>query len=79
MGSPIIGPMTKTEALAFYDGNVSALARALDMDQSTFYSWGTFPPGGRQLQLERITGGKLKAEPGCMSSRRQGKSPVEAD
>ncbi len=77
MGRPIIANMTKTEALAFYDGNVSALARALDMDQSTFYSWGDFPPGGRQLQLERITGGKLKAEPGCMSNRRQGKSTAE--
>ena len=70
--------MTKTEALAFYDGNVSALARALEMDQSTFYSWDVFPPGGRQLQLERLTGGKLKAEPGCMSRRRQGKSSAEA-
>lgn len=58
--------MTKSEALQYFDGNVSALARALDMDQSTFYSWKDYPPGGRQLQLERITGGKLKAEPGCM-------------
>jgi len=61
--------MTKAEALAYFDGNVSALARALGMDQSTFYSWKHFPPGGRQLQLERITGGKLKAEPGCMERR----------
>lgn len=63
--------MTKSEALQFYEGNVSKLARALGMDQSTFYSWGEFPPGGRQLQLERITGGKLKAEPGCMERRKQ--------
>lgn len=62
--------MTKSEALEFYGSNVSALARALGMDQSTFYSWGEFPPGGRQLQLERITGGKLKAEPGCMERSR---------
>lgn len=62
--------MTKSEALQFYGGNVSALARALDMDQSSVYSWGEYPPGGRQLQLERITGGRLKAEPGCMQRKR---------
>lgn len=61
--------MTKLEALQYFDGNVSALARALDMDQSTYYSWLEYPPGGRQLQLERITGGKLKAEPGCMQRK----------
>jgi transposase-like protein len=66
--------MTKAEALAYFDGNVSALARALGMDQSTFYSWKEFPPGGRQLQLERITGGKLKPEPGCMERGPRGKA-----
>jgi transposase-like protein len=63
--------MTKLEALQYFDGNVSALARALGMDQSTFYSWGEFPPGGRQLQLERITGNKLRSEPGCMERKPQ--------
>lgn len=67
MGRPIISTMKKSEAIAFYGGNVSALARALDIDQSSIYSWeGEHIPGGRQLQLERITGGKLKADPGCM-------------
>lgn len=66
--------MTKAEALAHFKGNVSALARALDMDQSTFYSWKEYPPGGRQLQLERITGGRLKAEPGCMQRKRAEKA-----
>jgi hypothetical protein len=67
--------MTKLEALQFYGGNISALARALDMDQSTYYSWGEYPPGGRQLQLERITGGKLKAEPGCMRAPKKQPKP----
>lgn len=58
--------MTKEQALQFFKGNVSALARALGMDQSTYYSWKEYPPGGRQLQLERVTGGLLKAEPDCM-------------
>lgn len=52
--------MTKSEAIAFYGGNVSALARALGIDQSTVYSWGDQPPTGRQYQLEKITGGVLK-------------------
>ena len=57
--------MMKLEAIAHYGNNVSALARALDIDQSSIYSWGEYPPDARQLQLERITGGKLKAEPEC--------------
>ncbi|MBC7602774.1 MAG: Cro/Cl family transcriptional regulator [Ramlibacter sp.] len=55
--------MTKSEAIAFYGGNISALARALDIDQSTVYSWGEVPPDGRQYQLEKLTGGLLKATP----------------
>jgi hypothetical protein len=58
--------MTKEEAIAYYAGNVSALARAAEVDQSTVYSWGEYPPGGRQLLLERKTKGALKAEPNCM-------------
>lgn len=59
--------MTKSEALAYYGGNVSELARAAEVDQSTVYSWKErFPPGPRQLLLERKTDGKLRAEPDCM-------------
>jgi transposase-like protein len=58
--------MRKSDAIAHYDGNISALARALGIDQSTVYSWGDFPPDRRQLQLERITDGKLRAEKGCL-------------
>lgn len=62
--------MRKSEAIEFYGGNVSALARALEIDQSSIYSWADDTiPGGRQLQLERITGGKLRADPGCMVRR----------
>ncbi len=62
--------MTKSEAIDFYGGNVSALARALGVDQSTVYSWGEHPPGGRQFQLEKLSKGALKAEPNCMKRRR---------
>jgi transposase-like protein len=70
--------MKKSEAIAHYEGNVSALARALGIDQSSVYSWGEFPPGGRQLQLERLTKGKLKAEPGCMEAKRRVAEQVRA-
>lgn len=56
--------MTKDEALAFFKGNQSALARALDMDQSTVNKWRVVPPL-RQLQLESVTGGELRAGPEC--------------
>ena len=58
--------MTKSEAIAYYGGSVTRLAEALALDQSTPYSWGEYPPDKRQLQIERLTDGKLKAEPGCL-------------
>lgn len=63
--------MKKSQAIAYYGGNVSELARAAEVDQSTVYSWGEYPPGGRQLLLELKTGGDLKAEPGCMKDSRR--------
>lgn len=41
------------------------LAEALGIEAPSVYSWGEFPPPLRQLQLERLTDGNLKAEPGC--------------
>jgi len=40
-----------------------AAAAALGIRQSSVAEWGEFPPPARQLQLQRITRGKLKAEP----------------
>lgn len=60
--------MKTSEAIAYYGGNVSELARAAEVDQSTVYSWGEYPPGGRQLLLERKTNGDLAAEPDCMKA-----------
>jgi transposase-like protein len=57
--------MRKSEAIAHYRGNVSALARALGLHQSAPYSWGEYPPDKHQLRLERITEHALKAEPEC--------------
>ncbi len=56
--------MKTEQAIAHFKGNVSALARALGLNQSSVYSWGEFPPAKRQVALEWITDGALKAEPG---------------
>lgn len=56
--------MRKDEAITFY-GSQSALARALGIAQASVAGWGEYPPPKRQLQLQKITKGALKAEPGC--------------
>lgn len=61
--------MRTKEAIAFFKNNVSALARAAEVKQSTIYTWGEYPPGGRQLLLERKTRYRLRAEPDCMKPR----------
>lgn len=43
----------------------AAIASALGIKQPSVATWGEFPPDKRQLQLERITKGALKAEAGC--------------
>lgn len=53
-----------SDAINFY-GTQAALADALDMAQPTISGWGEEPPDLRQIQLERITKGKLKANPAC--------------
>lgn len=35
----------------------------LGIKQPSVAAWGEYPPGVRQLQLESMTGGVLKAEP----------------
>jgi DNA-binding transcriptional regulator YdaS (Cro superfamily) len=62
--------MRTEEAIRFYSSQ-SALARALGITQASVAGWGEYPPGGRQLQIEKVTKGKLKAEPDCMKPRDQ--------
>jgi transcriptional repressor of cell division inhibition gene dicB len=56
--------MRTSQAIEHF-GSQSALARALVMDQSSVSTWKEFPPALRQLQIEGLTGGALKAEPSC--------------
>ena len=57
--------MTKDEAIAAVGGTQSQLAAALGITQGSVALWGTYPPPLRQLQIEVITAGALRAEPDC--------------
>ena len=54
--------MKKTEVIAYFDG-IPALAKALDITKHAIYQWEETPPLFRQLQIEFMTNGELKAEP----------------
>jgi hypothetical protein len=49
-------------------GDRPALAEKLGVTIPALYQWKKFPPGPRQIQIELLSGGKLKAEPGCMDA-----------
>lgn len=57
--------MTKDDAIAALGGTQAALAEALGMTQGSVSLWGEYPPPLRQLQIEALTGGKVRAEPDC--------------
>lgn len=56
--------MTKDDAVAKF-GTQMALAKALGMSQGSISLWGEYPPPIRQLQIEALTAGELRAEPDC--------------
>lgn len=57
--------MTKDEAIK-WAGTQVELAKRLGLNsQGTIAGWGQFPPALRQLQLESLTRGELRAEPEC--------------
>ena len=52
----------KTKDVIEHYKTQTAVARALNIRDSAVSQWGEFPPLLRQHQLEKLTGGKLKAE-----------------
>jgi hypothetical protein len=60
--------MTTQEAIQHYRTQTK-LAEALGIKQGSVSGWGEYPPALRQLQLQQITRGKLKAEPGVLSAK----------
>ena len=57
--------MKTSEAIKYAGGSLK-LAQLLELTSGAISQWGDFPPDNRQLQLERISLGAIKAEPGCM-------------
>lgn len=53
--------MTKTQAVEHF-GSQMAIARALGIKGPSVVNWGERIPPLRQLQIERVTGGALKAD-----------------
>lgn len=57
--------MTKDEAIQALGGTQAALAERLGMTQGSVSLWGLYPPPLRQLQIEALTHGALRAESEC--------------
>jgi len=55
--------MRKSDVLAYYDGNQSAVARALNITRASVNGWPDLVPEAQAYRLERITRGKLKVDP----------------
>ena len=55
--------MKTDDAIKFFGGKKIELAKALGLSPSAITQWGETVPELRQFQLERLTKGKLKAEP----------------
>lgn len=69
--------MTKDQAIKHF-GTQAKLAAALGMTQGSVSLWGEFPPAVRQLQLQALTGGDLKAEADCLEPK-TAKPPAEPE
>jgi hypothetical protein len=55
----------KTETVIQHFGNQHAVAIALGIKQPSVAAWGEYPPELRQLQVESVTSGALRAESEC--------------
>lgn len=53
----------RTEEVIKFFGSQSEAARRLGIKQPSVAAWDEFPPADRQLQIQAVTGGVLRAEP----------------
>ena len=56
----------KTKDAIKWFGTTKRLADALEIQAPAVYQWKKFPPALRQLQIQHLTEGALKAEPACL-------------
>jgi hypothetical protein len=68
-GRPNNVSMKTIEAIDFF-GSKAAVAAALGLKTPSIYEWGEFPPQLRQIQLEMLSGGQLKADAACLPQAR---------
>ena len=71
-GIPNNAGMLTSDALAHFGGSKAALAKALGISVPSVYEWREYPPPLRQVQLEQVTGGTLKAEPDVFDAKAKG-------
>lgn len=64
--------MKTADAIEHFGGTQTALAEALGLKQPSIAGWGEYPPAMRQMQIERATKGRLKAEPDCWAPVNRG-------
>ena len=57
--------MKTSEAITFAGGSFK-LSQLLNVTSGSISQWGEYPPDGRQLQIEKLSNGALKAEAGCL-------------
>ena len=57
--------MRKADVIEFF-GSQAAVARALGIAAPSVAGWGDEVPELRQLQIEALTGGKLRADPSIL-------------
>jgi DNA-binding transcriptional regulator YdaS (Cro superfamily) len=63
--------MRTEEAISWAGGTQQKLADKLGCSQSSVSEWGDFPPDGRQLQIELLSRGRLRAEPNVFKRRKK--------
>jgi transcriptional repressor of cell division inhibition gene dicB len=69
----------KTETAIQHAGGVKALATLLGVTVSAISQWEGDVPPARQLQLQKLTKGKLKADPDCLARLLEPKRKSAAD
>ena len=57
--------MTYQEVLEYFHDDVAEMAKQLNCERQAIYMWHGQVPKNRQLQIELITKGRLKADPAC--------------
>ena len=73
MGTAIMSHMTYDEALKWGGGTQAKLAAKLGIDQSSVSGWGKRVPDARQIQIQKMTRGRLKADAACWDFKKGAK------